>query len=62
MAICNRWTVLTQNSVKHLFHPFFSVGQKLNILIHSLKLIVQPVEASFVTFLESVEVKGLVHI
>ena len=35
------------------------VGQKLNILFHSLKLLAQP---AFMSFLELVEVKGHVHI
>ena len=38
---------------------FSSVGQKLSILIYSLKLLAEP---AFVSFLESVEVKGHVHI
>ena len=38
---------------------FFSVGQKLSILIQSLKLLAQP---AFASLLESVEVKGHVHI
>ena len=36
-----------------------SVGQKLSILIQSLKLLAQP---AFASLLESVEVKGHVHI
>ena len=48
------WTGL--DSPKNLF---FSVGQKLSILIYLLKLLAEP---AFVSFLESVEVKGHVHI
>ena len=48
------WTGL--DSPKNLF---FSVGQKLSVLIQSLKLLAQP---AFASLLESVEVKGHVHI
>ena len=44
------------------FPAIFSAGQKLNMLIDSPKLLAYPVEASSMTFLESVEVKGHVHI
>ena len=58
-AVYNRWTGLT--GLDYWTHPkfcempfpaLFNVGQKLKILIHSLKLIARPVVASFVTFLE----------
>ena len=41
------------------FSAFCSVGQKLNMVIHWLKL---PIEPSFMSYLESAEVKGHVHI
>ena len=54
------WTGLDWTGVDWT-HPkiCFSVGQKLSVLIQSLKLLAQP---AFASLLESVEVKGHVHI
>ena len=53
------WTGLDWSGLDSPKNLFFSVGQKLSILIQSLKLLAQP---AFASLLESVEVKGHVHI
>ena len=49
------WTGLDWTGLDSPKNLFFSVGQKLSILIQSLKLLAQP---AIVSFFESVEVKG----
>ena len=53
------WTGLDWSGLDSSKNAFFSVGRKLSILIQSLNLLAQP---AFASLLESVEVKGHVHI